>query len=598
MAISGKVGDRGNIGQAIGTGLGSPDAIKRQVDELEVYLMKMYTNVDKHKSKLEKAYRQEKKKEELKIQQEIAEKTGDVFKQATLKIKESFAHIGDSLNKAVNSLGNTIDKYIDVYTRYMGGITTRLQGTNLTYDRLIQNVTRNLGTSPYLRQEDMISNLNKFVESGISYNLETRAYIATATSKIATTFNAFDNSLLRIIRIQQADSTVARLGMESILTKFFNAAYGDTSYLNSTSKSVSAALLEAESLMGYKGASQFEYAIQRALGTMSSLGVSENTISTLASGLGYLGSGQVSALTGNQSLMRLLTLGASTAGLDIGSILTGGLSPQNAVNILSGVITYGKGLAGMSNNVARAEFASQLGLTVSDIVSLTNITTQDLKTITSNILSYEQLRNETTTQLSTLSQRTSTSEKIQNVLSNVMTSMGMNVATNPVAYGIWEAANLLQSSGLDYQFSVAPFGMGIKFSFGQLLKTGVIGLSAITSIANAIGNLGSGNLGGTSLSVWGEQETRGRGLATDGIASGRTVSTSTYMGSIESGAGTMAQAKEQAEYAGVNTNEEDNDLAVLKNITKTSIAPNVQSILDLLRIFETRLVNSTSQIIF
>ena len=109
----------------------------------------------------------------------------------------------------------------------------------------------------------MIENLNKFVQSGVAYNLELRSYLATVSDRIATTFDAFDSSLLRIIRIQQADSTKSRLGMEAMLTKFLNAQFENTEYLQQTANSVSNMLIEAESQMGYKGATEFEYVVQK-----------------------------------------------------------------------------------------------------------------------------------------------------------------------------------------------------------------------------------------------------------------------------------------------------------------------------------------------
>ena len=66
-----------------------------------------------------------------------------------------------------------------------------------------------------------MKNINKAVESGISYNVAQRAFLETIKDDIAKTFNAFDSTLLQIIRVQQADSTAARLGMEATLNQFF-----------------------------------------------------------------------------------------------------------------------------------------------------------------------------------------------------------------------------------------------------------------------------------------------------------------------------------------------------------------------------------------
>ena len=568
----------------------SPDAVSKLVDLYTTQLEKKGKFSIQKLQKFESELRDKERKKDEKAQREqlaqLNRESNNVVKQLGQKLKDNFGDVGKIVNNITNAFSGTIDKFIDTYTKYMGSINTRLQGTTLSFNSLVKDVATNLSTSPYLRQDVMLENLNKFIESGISYNLESRAYIATATSKIATTFNAFDSSLLRIIRIQQADSTVARLGMESLLTKFLNRQYEDTSYLNQTSKTVSNLLLEAESLMGYKGASEFEYIVQKWLGSMSSLGVSENTISTIATGLGYLGSGNVSALSNNQALQNLLVMAASNAGLDYGALLTGGLTGSSASRLLSSIVQLGQNIAGSGNYVVQSQYASLFGLNISDLVSLTNITANDLKAITANIVNYEGLRKETTEQLRTLSQRTTPSEMVTNVLANLMTSMGANVATNPALYGTWEVAKLLSSSGLDYTFNVGFLGTGTSFTLSQLIKTGVIGISGIVSLINALGNISSGNAGGTSLSVWGEQQTRGNVTSSYGI-SGKTVSGSSYLGSLDSSSmrQTFQENQEQAaQYSGV---EEDETKENINNINE-----NVYSIYTLLTEWDTKLMRS------
>lgn len=523
--------------------------------------------------------------QEAKLRKKQAEEDKRRIKEAKKEMQSEFgkviSQIGENFKKAISQglskAGASIDKYIQTYTQYMGSINTRLQNTGLSFDKIASNVAKNLGTSPYLRQEDMLSNLNKFVEQGIAYNLESRAYIATATAKIANTFNAFDSSLLRIIRIQQADSTVARLGMESLLTKFLNVRYQDTSYLN-TSSNITANLLEAESLMGYKGASEFELAVQSYLGSMSALGVSDATINLISQGLGYLGSGNYSALLGNEGLRNLFGMAASRAGTDVGSLLTSGLTASSASALLSNIIGIGQNIATSGNNVTRSAFANLFGLSVSDIISLTNITASDLKAITQNIVSYETMRNETANQLRTMSERTTTSEKIQNVISNMMVGLGANVATNPALYGIWEAANILSGSGLDY--TIGGGFIPVQTSFSQIMKTGVIGISGIMSIANALGNLD--NLGGTSLSVWGEKETRGGGGLGERV-SGISRSGASYIGTLDSSSISSSLGDTQAEAKTYLGEEAETDI---DKVLRDSIAPNVEAILNKLDSWE------------
>lgn len=124
----------------------------------------------------------------------------------------------------------------------------------------IRNVA---GVSPLIKQESVVSNLEKLVGQGISFDVEQRAFLETIKDKIATTFNAADGTLLRLVRIQQQDTTAARLGMESALTSFLNNMYETTEYMQSVATSVRNSLQEAEALMGSKSAAAFEYQVQK-----------------------------------------------------------------------------------------------------------------------------------------------------------------------------------------------------------------------------------------------------------------------------------------------------------------------------------------------
>ena len=124
----------------------------------------------------------------------------------------------------------------------------------------IRNVA---GVSPLIKQESVVSNLEKLVGQGISFDVEQRAFLETIKDKIATTFEAADGTLLRLVRIQQQDTTAARLGMEYALTSFLNNMYETTEYMQSVAKSVRNSLQEAEALMGSKSAAAFEYQVQK-----------------------------------------------------------------------------------------------------------------------------------------------------------------------------------------------------------------------------------------------------------------------------------------------------------------------------------------------
>ncbi len=101
------------------------------------------------------------------------------------------------------------------------------------------------------------------VRRGISYNVEERAFLAAIKDKIADTFDATNASLTRLVRIQQQDTTAARLGMESALTSFLNNMYETTEYMSEIASSIKSSIEEASALMGATNAVEFEYQVQK-----------------------------------------------------------------------------------------------------------------------------------------------------------------------------------------------------------------------------------------------------------------------------------------------------------------------------------------------
>lgn len=101
------------------------------------------------------------------------------------------------------------------------------------------------------------------VSQGIAFNVEQRAALDVMKDKIATTFDAANGTLLRLVRIQEQDTTAGRLGMESALTAFLNNMYQTTEYMEGIAKTVKGNLEEAMSLMTGENALSFEYQVQK-----------------------------------------------------------------------------------------------------------------------------------------------------------------------------------------------------------------------------------------------------------------------------------------------------------------------------------------------
>ena len=245
-------------------------------------------------------------------------------------IKDAFGEGGFAAGmKAIGDLAKQFNDSIDDIAAKKGAIDTRLQGSKnkkggLTgfgdfggvfgsyWDAMSTDIRNVAGISPLIKQESVVSNLEKLVGQGISFDVEQRAFLETIKDKIATTFEAADGTLLRLVRIQQQDTTAARLGMESALTSFLNNMYETTEYMQSVAKSVRNSLQEAEALMGSKSAAAFEYQVQKWMGSLYSVGMGDSTVSALAGAIGQIAAGDISGING-QGAGNLVIMAANNA---------------------------------------------------------------------------------------------------------------------------------------------------------------------------------------------------------------------------------------------------------------------------------------------
>lgn len=550
---------------------------------------------DKKIAQLKKIENQKSLKERLADAKKAAQEEYNLavgFAQKTKALSKSIgASLAEATTKAlsssVSSLNKGISDYLGTYSNYMSGIETRLQGASSNFSSITNTISSAIGSSQYVRQSAVLQNLSKLVESGIAYNVEQRAFLATVSDRIASTFDSFDSSLMRIIRIQQADSTVARLGMESTLTKFLNGMFEDTSYLNSLSDTVSASLLSASSTMGRNTSVEFEYAVQKWLGSMSSLGVSDSTIQSIAQGIGYLGSGNISSLSNNTALQNLLVMASSYAGLDYGSLLTGGVSPTSANSLLRGIVQLSQDIANTNNRVVLSQYAQIFGMDISDLMALSNLTSQNLVTISENMLEYGQLYNETVSQISTIGSRMTIKDRIDTMFDNVMSSVGENIANSAAAYTTWIVADLVEQAtgGINIP-TIGAFGnfIDLNTTVTGLIKTGIVGLSTLSEMGTILAGLsGRNNL---SLDNWGAESIRTTGKGFTGLTISGTSSTTsqtTFIGNADSSdiyEGSIASATEDAKKVAGQDDSSNKLLEIIEN----DIAADIKSILNILSI--------------
>ena len=471
--------------------------------------------------------------------------------------------LNNAANQAINVLTSGLDGIMSSYAQHQAKINARIQGAGKNYLTMEKLMSTAIGVQPYVKNQAMVENLATLVDTGIAYNVELRAFIQTVSENIATTFSATNGTLMRLIRLQQSDSTAARLGLEASLTRFFNGMYQNTEYLSNAFDNVSAALLEASSTMSNDKSIQFEYQVQKWLGSLYAIGMSDATVSGLAQALGYLGSGNVNALSGSQ-YQNLLVMAAGRAGLSYGDLLIGGLDSATTNVLLESIVTYLQEIAGNTNQVVKSELGRTFGVTMSDLQSALNLNTTELKQLAGKSMNYNSSMAELYAQMSLLPGRMSMATMMDNMWSNLMWGLGSNIAANPMLYSIWKVTDMIQSytGGINLP---AVFAMGNGFNLNttveNLVKLGVVGISSLGMIGDLISGLSSTAAPATMLLKMGLAQDAsnsiskiGRGLntVTSGISSSSTVVAGNSSGediysSTKQGASDEAQAEADAQ---------------------------------------------------
>lgn len=460
-------------------------------------------------------------------------------KEAAIKAAEAAAEIGDeegkqeaikaykeavgaqnrenasqALVKGAGLVSDKINQYAEAantsFAEYMGKVDARMQGTDKTYSEMTDLISTNLSVSPYVQVQKVMEQLQQGATQGIAYNLEQRAFLNTIKDKIAHTFDTFDSNLMRIIKIQQADSTVARLGMEASLTKFYNRMYEDSQYLNSLFDTVSGAIVDATSQLSKEASTEFEYVVQKWLGSLSSVGVSDNAISSIASGLNMLGSGNASGLANNNSLQVLLAMSAAKSGQSYADLLLNGLNADNTNLLMVNMIKYLRDVfSGSDNNVVKSAYASIFNLSMSDMKAITNLSNDKLSNVFDTMMNYSSMENETSNQLNQVIKRTTIPVMLQNLYENALYGVAYDQAKSPLMFGMKSMLDFMRATDTDIVIpAISAFGSGINLNgttVQDLLGIGMMGAQGLLLMGNILGGLFSG--GGMNLNSWNARET-------------------------------------------------------------------------------------------
>ena len=585
--------------------------ILEKQQKLEADWLKKRAELEKKASKEEIKLEQQRHEEamanvveEYKAQAELTEKLQESYKKigqqykgtigsliGAFKKSDILSQAGDdkgaalTIVKGLSTFLQKFDSQIEQIASYQNKINTRLFGSGRRWDGfggIASTITATTGLSPYVKTADVMRNVDSMVQQGIAFNVEQRAFLNTIKDSIATTFDAANGTLLQLIRIQQADTTAARLGMEAALNQYLNSMFKTTEYLNDAAAGVKSSIYEASALMSAQAGVAFEYQVQKWLGSLYSVGMSQQAVSNIATALGQLGSGDVTSLTGT-GMQNLLVMSASRAGLSYSDILTKGLDESGTNQLLQAMVDYLATIAS-DNRVVQSAYARIFGLSSSDIVAASTLA-KDTGSISKSSLDYGGAMGNLRNMMDSMAGRVSIGGMLSTVWENLQYNLADSIAANPALYAIYKSAGLLDelAGGIPIPYvSAAGFGVDLETTVADIMRAGVFAPGLLGAGGKILSSLAGALVPSAMLGLIGSDSlnTTRRGRAST-FESGATLSSSIYRGQQSSEdiyEATMTEGDVQKEAAYQRTVQAEEE----EEIKLKDINMSVQSIYDLL----------------
>jgi hypothetical protein len=334
--------------------------------------------------------------------------------------------------------------------------------------------------------------------------------------------------------------------MESALNAFLNEMYATSEYLSDVAASVRSSLEEMESLMSGAEAAEVEFQVQKWMGSLYSVGMSQEAVQSIASALGQIAAGQVDALTNGDGAGNLMVMAANKAGKSIADILTTGLTASETNELLQATVDYLAELANTAkdNKVVQQQLANVFGVRASDLKAATNLaSTGSTSAVFGNSMTYGNMLGRLNAMAGTMGDRTSLGEKLTNIWDNGQYTIASSISSNPAAYLIYKLASLLDSTvgGIPLPFvSAAGFGVDLETTVADLMRVGAISVGILDSLSPMVAGLSNSFSGQAMLQQMGIGAGSGltvtpRGSGGGGVGAsaggGASTSDSGYVGS-------------------------------------------------------------------
>ena len=479
------------------------------------------------------------------MDEEAAKKAVQEAKQQELDAK--FEALGNIINELASEGKEAVSHQTPVDVRLQGLSTNEKEGgikkiLGSYWRKIESDITVAVGMSPFVLQSDVMKSMEDLVRKGIAFNVEERGFLNEIKNKIADTFEAADGTLLKLVRIQQADTTAARLGMESMLTSFLNSMYATSEYMTEAAEAVRSSLFATTSLMEAKEATDFEFQVQKWLGSLHSVGFT--AAEDLASALGKIAAGDIEPLTSDSGMGNLLIMAANEASIPIAQILEKGLTADQTNTLLAQTVNYLAKIHGETKNsrVLAQQYANVFGVTATDLRAAASLL-PSVEAVLKKTETYDDMLGQLYDMAGSMITRTSMGDMFENLKTNFKFTMAATLANNPVLSSLNLMANMLNDlvGGIEIPFiNVYGFGFQLNATIADLMNVAALSGTVLGGAAKLLASIVSGGGGGKGmLRLFGVDQgeldvlTRGKAASSTAIG-GTSTSESGYVGN-ESG---------------------------------------------------------------
>lgn len=468
-------------------------------------------------------------------------------------IQAGLGELRKDMTKSINQAASAMESYF-------GKIQANLVGAGIDYFSIQDDVENAIGFSRLVKQTDYLNQIADLTNQGLVTDIEQRALLQSIKDKTLTSFDVANAGLTRLVRLGEQNS-VNQFGVELQLRRLLNSpVFGDASYLTGLFDSVTNAVLDA-SISTASDITKFNSTVQSYLGAMYASGLSDNIVSAIASGINALGSGNVSALAGDESIQRLFLLSMDRIGMDYADILQQGLSSTDTANLLTSIIEYLNEIATNTsdNLVLKSSYSSLFNMSVSDMEAIQNVSSK-IDSISKSIVNTTDATKSTANAITSMvAKNTLASEQFENFFANFSYAFGSNVAENTALYTTYRIADI--SYDLLDKFSQVGGKIGKTLNVVKLapaaIQYAIGGASFISMLTEAQAGLGENNL----LSLLGPAESSSVFTTADSSTSNFKTFKQTSL--------TKAIQTSYASASDWEADAEDEILGALKNLSKT-----------------------------